>query len=399
MKAAAIVLSILLCVPGAALAAVSARLGSEMVHDPLLRTGLTALYDLDYPRTARAAKTLIERRPENPYTHLFEAAATWWEAATEGLSAKDAPRLAERFETSSERAIQRGEALFKAPEKKLRAEGYFVAGMALGLRGQWHLANGKFMKAYFSGKKAVKYLKRCVKLDPKLYDAYLGLGIFDYQVAVLPGIMKIGALLIMRGDAQRGMRRIHLGIEKGRFAAEQGSQFLLTLLILFERDYDKALDLSEKLVGKFPTSPYFQFVRVMMLDAVGRWEDSYTAARDLFSTMSETPQSLPRRQWGAVCGLFGKDCLDDKDRLRSTESWLTRAIEHREPQVLPGWKARLHLYRGLVRDMLRRRDEAIADYERVLALPESADTHPLAVQCREKACRTRQVRKLRPGIE
>ncbi len=59
------------------------------------------------------------------------------------------------------------------PQRRL--DGYFVSGMALGTLGQWRLMRRHMLDAYFIGKKAVKQLKRCLKLDPDYADAGAGL--------------------------------------------------------------------------------------------------------------------------------------------------------------------------------------------------------------------------------
>jgi len=376
---------------GAARAAPS--LGLQAVVQPEVRQGLVSLYDADFDKTYTAATDLIRRDPNNPYGELYVSGALWWEAAAEGVTSREAPRLALRFDSHSLAAVQMAKKLFKSPDDARRAEGYFVAGMALGLRGQWLLNNGHFMKAYFAGKKAIRYLKKCVALDPDMHDAYLGLGIFDYQAAVLPGILKFGARLLAKGNAPQGLARIQTTIDHGQFASDQARQFLLTLLILFEKDYPRALTLNDRLLATYPDSPYYRFVRAVLLNDLGRWEESYDAVKALYADLSRDPAALERKHWVTVCGLWGRDCIEAR-RLERASVWLTRALTHngKEPA---GWKTTLHLHRGLALDMLGRREAALRDFEKLLTLPDAGGAWGIARECRQKACGRDKVWELR----
>src|ERR1041384_3106280 len=53
-------------------------------------------------------------------------------------------------------------------------EAHLVLGGALGLRGRWEATNRKWWDAYFSGKKAYRYLTKALEINPQLKDAYMG---------------------------------------------------------------------------------------------------------------------------------------------------------------------------------------------------------------------------------
>ena len=194
-----------------------------------LETGTRALYNLNYAQSRSIFQELIEAEPESPYGYLFRAGALWWQASNEYDLFKDTPTLEGLFESDVDNTIRTAQALTRSSDSVVRAEGYYLGGMALGARGQWHLIRGRWIKAYVDGKKAVRHLNKCLKLNEDFYDAYLGLGVYDYQAARLPGILKLSALLMVRGDAERGVQRLHLAEEKGRFSAVQSAMFLINI--------------------------------------------------------------------------------------------------------------------------------------------------------------------------
>ena len=234
-----------------------------------LNEGITALYSLDYAQSRKAARKLVEMEPDNPFGYLFEAGAIWWQASQEFGLFKDTPTLQGQFEQDIEAGVRKSEAYINSKDKQMKADGYFVSGMTLGVRGQWSLMKGKWMDAYFDGKKSMKHLKKCVKLDENYEDAYLGLGVFDYQAAHLTGIAKLGILFGLRGDEKRGLERIQRAVDHAGFARRQAAQMLASIYLIDLHDDARALTLVQGLRKDFPGSAYFIFLEAMLRHRLG----------------------------------------------------------------------------------------------------------------------------------
>lgn len=365
----------------------------EAATDPGLQAALADLYRLEYEKVWPAAGEFIAARPRNPFGHLFVAGALWWQTTTENLSPEEDPALGRRFERSVDRTVELADELIESEDPRQRADGYFAAGMALGLRGQWRLVQGRWYQAYRDGKKAMSYLRRCVEISPRYYDAYMGLGIFDYQVAKLPGALKLGARLLIRGtgNAKRGLKRLRLSVKKGRFASRQAAAFLLSIHLVYERDYPKALETVRGLLQDFPESPYYRFIEVLCLARTGDWDASHAKAQALFADLGKDPEAFLRKERGTLCGFAGDACLEE-DRLAAAEDWLTRALAQARRSDDPnGWRTILRLYRGAANDMLGRRERALDDYRGVTALPDFAGSHARARFCMEEPCRGKRL--------
>lgn len=358
---------------------------ASAASDANLETALHSMYALDYSTAEAAAEAFISANPDNPYGELFLTGMLWWRAATELLRASDAPDLARRFDAHSRAAVAKSKRLFKAPKPRVRAEAYFVAGMSLGLRGQWRLTNRQYFKAYLDGKKAIKYLRKSVEIDPNLEDAYLGLGIFDYQAAVLPGVLRLGALLLVRGDREGGLARIRRAMTKGRFSNRQAASFLLTILQTQEKDVQGALAIAKDLHAKFPEGTYYLGVEAALLTASGdraaavaAWAAAYEALRKM--------EAFRTKGWAVLCGAYGDSCLSE-DNLTSVEAWINGALNTPPASPPPGWTGALHLVRGLARDSRRDARAAQDDYAAALADPElPSELKDFAQTCRAKGC-------------
>lgn len=365
------------------------------VGDASLTESLKAMYALDYAEAERLSDGFRTRLPENPYGELFLAGQLWWRSATENLTADDDPALAARFDRHSRAAVAKAKRLFKAPKDRVRAEAYFVAGMSLGVRGQWRLTNGQYFKAYLDGKKAIKYLKKCVDIDPDFHDAYLGLGIFDYQAAVLPGVLRLGALLLARGDRERGLERIQRAIDKGQFANRQAASFLLTIYQTTEKDPAKALALTRRMRADFPEAVYYHGVEGAMAASNGDMTAALASWTAAYAALAGDPAALRRKFWGVLCGSWGADCVSE-GRLVAAEAWTTWALNTANPGAPAGWTSALHLVRGFARDARRNMKDARDDYQAVLSDPTApAPLKDLAGQCARQWCSPARLISLR----
>jgi len=350
-----------------------------------LDEGLQRLYSLDYAQSRAAFRKLIELEPDNPFGYLFEAGGIWWESSQEFGLFKDTPTLQGLFEQDVDAALRKADAYIDSKDPQTKADGYFVSGMALGTQGQWRLMKGHWLDAYSSAKKAIKNLRKCVKLDPQYYDAQLGLGVFDYQAARLSGIAKLGAMLILRGDEKRGLAELQLAIDKSRYSSRQALNFVLCIHLLDRRDYASALPVVRQLREKVPGSPYYQFLEILIRDHLGDEDGSLALARELAGRVEAGPSAFRPKWLTLVCGLSGETCLNAPDA-RSALAWFDRAVESAEKEKPSAFATLLHLSRGQLLDILGRREEAVAEYRETLALPDIDFAHRRAAECSDRPC-------------
>jgi tetratricopeptide (TPR) repeat protein len=360
------------------------------------------LFSLDFVASRADMRRLIDNEPENPLGYLFESGILWWQASAEYGLFKDTPTLQGLFEADVDACVEKAKPLLDSKDPKARTEGLFASGMCYGVRGQWDIARGKYLKAYRDGKKSMKYLRKCVKESPEFHDAYLGLGIFDYQTDRLPAVLKLSAIFIARGDAELGKKRMRQAAEKGKLVARQAEIFLMSLLITDEKDYPGALRLLDSLLQAYPKSPYFHFIRAMLLHKLGREDDSLRQGRALFALTASDQEILGRKQLAMFCGLTGPDCLKP-GALRAANAWLVDAqgaawqdfvATSRLPpkaraaadKEIEAWITTLQLYQAIVWDMLGERSAAQQQYKGVLARPDYQGSRARARACLDAPC-------------
>lgn len=369
-----------LVLAGSAASASAALTPNAEVH---LDEGLRRLYSLDYQESRDAFRKLIELEPDNPFGYLFEAGGIWWQSSMEYGLFKGTPTLQGLFEQDIEAALRKADPMTGSKDKIQRADGHFVMGMALGTRGQWGLMRGHWWQAYRDGKKAIKHLRKCVKTEEHYYDAYLGLGVFDYQAARLPAVVTV--LAGIDGDEKRGLERIQLAVENGKYGWRQAAQMLSSIYILDKRDYARALNVILRLQKAVPESPYFDFLALYLKHRLGDFKDSLSDARLLFEKAKANPASFRRKQLSLFCGLSADKCLAGPD-VQAALVWLGHAQAESAGEQPGPWQTLLRLYSAQAHDILGQRELAVKDYQWVLARPDFSDAHARAAACLKQAC-------------
>ena len=161
---------------------------------------------------------------------------------------------------------------------------HFLRGMILGAEGMVHLQDKEWLDSYSKGKSAVAALEKSLEIDPTNYDAYLGLGMFEYYCSKLTGTMKILAWLIgFRGDSEKGIQYVSKAMTHGKYAEGPAKVFLAYAYIHFEDRLDEGVELAKTLRTRYPRN--FTFIEYFLRAARKlpperaadglRWIDTY----------------------------------------------------------------------------------------------------------------------------
>lgn len=233
--------------------------------------GLWWLYHLKYDKARELFSDYNKTHPNDPCGYFYQTATQWWHLAQE-FDYK-LPDVQSQFENDYESTVRTAKALYettKDPKEKARAALYW--GGAEGLKGRWLVTQQEWVKAYFLGKHGAALLKKALEYDPGLYDAYMGLGIYDYFTDTLPGVQGVLAALFIHGDKKRGIDELNIAIQKGERSRIEATIFLVEIYTYEENNPEKGLALTEELRKEFPHSAAMHLAQVTTLFAMQRWD-------------------------------------------------------------------------------------------------------------------------------
>jgi tetratricopeptide (TPR) repeat protein len=155
-------------------------------------------------------------------------------------------------------------------------------GAAYGCRGLVKLYQKSYLTSYHDGKQGVEYLQEAVALDPNQYNAYMGLGQFQYYCARLNGLLQF--LLDLQGDEKKGIEKLKLCESRGTYSAWASRTFLTGILIYDQRAWDEAGPYLDRLFRAFPEN--YHHVHMVATFAQGNGMDK-AESRDLMEMACE----------------------------------------------------------------------------------------------------------------
>jgi tetratricopeptide (TPR) repeat protein len=185
---------------------------------------------------------------------VLRATAVWWRIQLDPFN----PTLDPQFQELAEAAIEGAEAWTE--RDPMDAEAWFYLGGAYAARAQWRVLRQERFAAARDGKRIKDALDRALALDPRLMDAYFGLGLYKYYADVAPTVAKAlrWLLLLPGGNREEGMAEMLRAREAGELLQGEADYQLHLIYLWYEQRADLALELLETLQTRYPTNPHFQ---------------------------------------------------------------------------------------------------------------------------------------------
>ena len=198
--------------------------------------GLDLMMDGDLDGATEVFHGIQRRDSQSPLGYLLEADATWWRIYYSTANLVDPDVFAStdlestpfdaHFEDLVNLAIRKAEARQHANQDVARS--YLYAGMAYALRARLAGLRDKDLPTARAGKRMRALLLAALAADPNLFDAYLGVGIYNYFVDTLSAIVKVLRFFIglPGGSRLEGLRQMQLAADKGELVRAEAKFYL-----------------------------------------------------------------------------------------------------------------------------------------------------------------------------
>ena len=385
--------------------------------EELRRSGLDALYNIDYDKAQRDFKEIVQLYPNHPGGYQLLAARLWIKTLYESrrLQAslyssesfysngddKVDPKIVNEFRNLTREAKRLAEAKLKQDPKNIEALD-FLANTE-GLKASFEEAvERRHFAALRDGNDAVDHHREVLKLDPKYVDAQITIGLYEYVVGSLPLPVKILAGATgYRGSKKRGLAMLEQVAREGRWAQDD-AKTVLVLLYTREKRFADVLKLTRELSAKYPRNYLLRLETadaLVSLAGVKRKEKDLAGAvqaeKEAFTTFDELLRDRNVRdtavraldlihfKYGEVLMMAGYNDRAAKEFLAATR------VERAEPGLI----TMAHLYAARSYDVAGKRDEAVAQYKEVLARPNVYDAHEEAKRGLRQAYKAEQIVK------
>ena len=327
--------------------------------------GINGVYSLDYPTAQANIQKVFEAAPDHPFAHFGNAMIAWSRYEYEFETSDDKQRkVFEKILDDSIDGIQRW--MKKNPNDP---NAYMGIGALYGLRALFSMRNRSWVNSYFSGRKAIKNLDRSLALDPTYYDAYFGLGIYQYLAGTLPSVIKVLAKIVaIKGNPDEGVRQLNLAREKATFTSDSAKLILIEVQnTRGSKFYDpqKSLEFIRELRAKYPNNPLMRYVEVICLYETGQYDEVTAQANEFLSLIGTNPFYKDIYIARAYTALGTAQMAQGDFQAAKTLFEKGRAaIANQEPSRWGVWN---ELRLGQVYDLLGEREKAIQQYKYVLS--------------------------------
>lgn len=367
--------------------------------EELRRSGLDALYNIDYDKAERDFKEIVKLIPKHPGGYQLLAARVWIKTLYESrrlqgsLYSSDSfyssgddkvdPKIVTEFRNFTREAKNLAEAKLKQEPKNIEALD-FLANTE-GLKAAFEEAvERRHFAALRDGNDAVNNHREVLKLDPKYIDAQITIGLYEYVVGSLPlGIKLIANVGGFRGSKRKGLQMLEQVAREGRWAQDD-AKTVLVLLYRREKRFGDVLKLTRELSAKYPRNYLLKLetagalvslagVKRKQNDAAGAAE----AEKEAFATFEEVLRDKQVRDMAAraldlIHFKYGEVLMNAGQHDRAAKEFLAAT---RVNGAEAGLITMAHLYAARSYDVAGKRDEALAQYKEVLARPNVYDAH------------------------
>jgi tetratricopeptide (TPR) repeat protein len=253
--------------------------------DTLIQTGIDKVNKEEIDEALRAFQNIIDLDRESPIGYFYTAAL--YKALMQDYRTTV---FNDKFDYYINEAIKKGEKLVKKDKENDLA--YFYLGGAYGYRAIHKSEKGKWFGAFVDAEKGVNCLEKALSLNPELYDAYYGLGVYKYWRSVKSQVLWF--LPFFDDERQKGINEIQLAIAQGNYSRIEAKGALVTIL-RNEGFYDKALHLTNEILGEYPENIYAMRTKGIILVELKRWNE----ATEIFTRLLEQIENRECKEPGA----------------------------------------------------------------------------------------------------
>jgi tetratricopeptide (TPR) repeat protein len=367
--------------------------------DSLRRSGLQALYDLDYDKAQKDFKEIGRLYPTHPAGPQLLAARVWIKTLYETRRLQSSlyssesfyssgddkvdPKVVDEFRNLTREAKRRSEMRLKLNPQDIEA--LYWLGSTEGLKASFEEAvERRHFAALRDGDDSVDHHREVLKLDPTYIDVGLTVGLYEYVVGSLPLPIKVVAGITgFRGSKKRGLALIEQVAKEGTWARDD-AKTLLIVLYTREKRYPEVLAHARELTARYPRNYLFRLEAAGALVSQAEVErkaknseGAVKAEREAFAIFDDLLRDRSVRETVShvldlVHFKYGEVLLTAGEGERAAREFIaaTRA-ERAEPELV----TMAHLNAARAYDLAGKRDAALSEYREVLTRPDIYAAH------------------------
>lgn len=361
----------------------SSVLSSQWITSPEFdaqaQRGIAAVYNLEFEKAEIEFSSLSKNYPSHPAGKFFLGMIDWWKI----LMTIDDESRDEIFIKKMDEVIDLCDSILNHNENDIAA--LFFKGGALGFQGRLRANRSSWIKAANNGRQALPIVQKAYKIAPDNFDILLGIGIYNYYASTIPEkypIVKPVMVFFPTGDKKKGIEQLTLASEKAKFASLEAKYFLLQLSFNYERQFDKAYELSFSLFKQFPDNVVFHRYVGRSSFVLSKFGESMSVFSDILDRCENDRRgynNFVKREAVYYLGMISMNLSNFEQALKYFYSCdeLSRILDQDDGSP---FMTMTNLRIGMIYDIQKKRNYAVMQYQKVQKMKKFENSYELAQQ-------------------
>ena len=351
-------------------------------QDPQVKLALDDFYNLEYDKAVSEFERIEKAHPDDPFAvvhvlqavvfrelyrlNLLDTTLYAHDGFLSGKAVNGDPAVRAQVDQLSARTIKLCDARLATDPNDVEA--LYVRGVARGLKSTYiALVDKSFLAALRSAVAARRDHERVLQIDPKYIDAKTVVGTHNYVVGSLPMPVKVLAGIAgLGGNRKRGLEYLQQASREGRESSAD-ARIALALFLRREGRYDEASGVVETLTKQYPRNFLFSLEHCNLLKDGGKGPEAVACYQKLLEGSKSGQFANPHTEFAA----FGL-----AESLRGQKDYEGALKQYEFTANVPGGqlslKQRAELAAGEMYDVLRQREQAVIQYQAVIAQDNSS---------------------------
>jgi len=351
--------------------------GEDSLFVAIAQRGIAKVYNLEFEKAEEEFVRLTQMQPAHPAGYFFLAMVDWWRIMID----IDNEEYDDRFVSALNKVIDLCDERLDKNENDVTA--LFFKGGSLGFKGRLRFHRDDWFAAADAGRRALPIVQDASASDPHNFDIFLGTGIYNYYAAVIPELYPMAKpllLFIPHGDKEKGIRQLKLAAEKGTYGRVESAYFLMQLYYQYEKRYNDALAIAQRLHEQFPNNMLFHKYVGRCYVVLSNWDSARVVFDEIVQRGAKGFRGYNASTLREAEYYLGLDNLlgghfEDAERhfIRCDE--LSRTLDADGPS---GFMVMANLKLGNAYDAQSKRELATQQYHKVLDMKEYQQSHDQA---------------------
>lgn len=253
-----------------------------------LLQGLYSTFKFDFEKSEKIFNSLIEKYPDAPAGYHFKSIPHLWKYLD---NKNDSDYVS--FINLSDSTINKANDFLDSDS--IDTFLYYILGSSYSYRAMAFTRQESYMDAVLATKKSFSYLNNTVLNDSTYYDAYMGLGLFNFMIAQTPPALKWAMRMTgIEGEKNKGIEYLKLAADKGKFSKVEAQFYLSQILAEFYDEFEKAEELLISLNKKYRKNLLFKYSLASLYLKLSRLEKSENLLNRIISSSDTNFSQLIR---------------------------------------------------------------------------------------------------------